>query len=84
MKLEKLPSGSFRIGASGEISASTLPGAFPEETMKEIGGMFVQAFKSAQEQGMPLKELNLDYAGAKITGREARGGAVVFLTPRRF
>lgn len=83
-KLEKLPSGSFRIGSSGEISASTLPGAFPEDTMKEIGGIFVEAFKTAREQGIPLKELNLDYAGAKITGREAKGGAVVFLTPRKF
>ncbi len=83
-KLEKLPSGSFRVSAAGQISASTLPGAFPEETMKEIGEVFVQAFRTAQEQGLPLKELNLDFAGAKIAGREARGGAVVFLTPRKF
>ena len=82
--LEKLPSGSFRISATGEISASTIPGGYPREILKEIGEMFVQAFRTAQEQGIPLKELNLDYAGAKITGREARGGAVVFLTPRKF
>ncbi len=83
-KLEKLPSGSFRISAAGQISASTLPGAFPEETMTEIGQLFVGAFKAAAEQGLPLKELNLDYAGAKIAGREAKGGAVIFLTPRKF
>lgn len=82
--LEKLPSGSFRVSASGQISASTIPGGYPHETLREIGEMFVQAFKTAAEQGVPLKELNLDYAGAKITGREARGGAVVFLTPRKF
>lgn len=82
--MEKLPSGSFRISAAGEISASTIPGGFPRETLTEIGEMFVQAFRTAQEQGIPLKELNLDYAGAKIVGREARGGAVVFLTPRKF
>lgn len=82
--MEKLPKGSFRISAAGQISASTIPGGFPRETLKEIGEMFVQAFKSAQEQGVPLKELNLDYGGAKIAGREAKGGAVIFLTPRKF
>jgi hypothetical protein len=83
-KVEKLPSGSFRIDSSGQISASTLPGSFPEELMREIGGIVVETFKTAADQGLPLKELNLDYAGAKIAGREARGGAVIFLTPRKF
>ena len=76
-KVEKLPSGSFRIDSAGQISASTLPGAFPEELMREIGGIVVETFKTAAEQGLPLKELNLDYAGAKIAGREARGAAAV-------
>lgn len=83
-KVEKLPSGSFRVSSSGQISASTLPGSFPESVVKDIGALFVESFKSAQERGLPLKELHLDFAGLKLTAREAKGGAVVFLAPRKF
>ncbi len=84
MKVEKLPSGSFTISPTGSINASTLPGSFPEEIVKEIGGVFLKVFKEAKEQNLPFKELQIDYAGLKLTGREARGGAIVFITPRKF
>ena len=84
VKLDKLPSGSFTISASGEINASTLPGSFPEEVVKEIGAVFVKIFKEAREQDLPFKELQIDYAGLKLTGRDAKGGAIVFMSPRKF
>lgn len=83
-KLEKLPSGSFRISSTGVISASTLPASFPEERVKRIGEFFVKVFRQAQEQNLPLKEFHVDYSGLKLTGREAKGGAMVFLSPRKF
>ena len=82
--VEKLPSGSFTISPKGDINASTLPGSFPEEIVKEIGQVFLRVFKEAQDLNMPFKEFQIDYAGLKMIGRDAKGGAIVFLTPRKF
>jgi hypothetical protein len=80
--LERLPSGSFTVDKSGHVVASTLPHSFPPARVKEIGVLAVKILQGAAQQQMPLRELSINYAGLKLTVREARGGAIVFLAPR--
>jgi hypothetical protein len=83
VKLERLPSGSFTIDRSGQVVSSTLPGGFPENLVKLIGETVLAVFLSAQEQSLPLKEMVIHFAGLKVTARELRGGAIVFLAPKQ-
>jgi hypothetical protein len=76
-----LPRGSFTVDRDGEILASTIPSAYPLEQIQEIAKKVLRAFKAAQDVGLPLSQLNIDYHGLRITARELRGGAVVFLAP---
>ncbi len=80
----RLPSGSFTVDRSGRILTSTLPGSFSESQVKEMGELVLSIFLSAQEVNLPLKEIFVNYAGLRITARELRGGAIVFLSPRTF
>jgi hypothetical protein len=81
-KMQKLPSGSFTMDRSGKVVASTLPQSFGEAHVKEIGQMVLAAFLSAKELNLPLTEIIINYGGLKITAREQRGGAMIFLAPR--
>ncbi|HEY1170023.1 MAG TPA: hypothetical protein VGH19_01520 [Verrucomicrobiae bacterium] len=77
----KLPSGSFTIDRTGRIIASTLPRSFDEKLIQEIGSIVLEMFQKAQTVNLPLREVSIHYAGLKITARELRGGAMIFLSP---
>ncbi|MEO6182539.1 MAG: hypothetical protein ABIP71_05485 [Verrucomicrobiota bacterium] len=81
-KLTNLPSGSFTVDGRGRILASTLPHSFPQAHMSEISSTVLAIFRDAQVSGLPLSELVVRYGGFKITGRELRGGAIIFLKPK--
>ena len=78
----RLPSGSFSVDREGNILVSTLPLAFPETLMREIGCHVLQSFQSAQAARLPLSELVVHYASLKLTARDLRGGAIIFLSPQ--
>jgi hypothetical protein len=80
--LIRLPSGSFTLDRAGQIIASTLPRTFPEAMVKEIAGAVHQTFRSAHEMQIHLSEFAVEYAALKVTARELRGGAIVFLSPK--
>lgn len=82
-KLERLPSGSFTIDSSGHVVTSTLPASYPGVRVKVIGETVTTIFRSAQEEGLPLKEIVIHFAGLKVTARELRGGAIIFLAPKQ-
>ena len=83
--LLQLHSGSFSIDRSGRVLAGTLPSSFPRELIEEIGQCITETFREAQTIQLPLDELVIYYPGLRITAREMRGGAVVFLsTPSTF
>ena len=82
--LGRLPSGTFTIDRNGRVVASTVPQTFPADRVQEIGNLVLAAFRSAQESGLPLNELVADYSAFKLTARELRGGAMVFLAPSAF
>jgi hypothetical protein len=39
-------------------------------------------FRQARDAQMPLAEFSIHFASLRITAREMRGGAVIFLSPR--
>ena len=76
-----LPSGTFTIDRTGRIVTSTLSNNFPEKFVLEIGRAVIDAFRKAQAADIVLTELTVNYAALKLTARELRGGAIVFLAP---
>jgi hypothetical protein len=79
--LVRLPSGTFTIDADGQVIASTLPQSFPEPHVQEIATLVLNTFKNAKSAQMPLTDLVINCAALKITARELRGGAIIFLAP---
>jgi len=80
--LVRLPTGSFTLDPGGRIVASTLPRSFPAAHVQQIGALVLSTFQSARAAQIPLTELIADYAALKLTARELRGGAIIFLAPR--
>jgi hypothetical protein len=81
-KLSKLPSGSFAVDREGHVVVSTLPGTFPETQMKDIGQRVLAFFRGAENAQVPVQEVNVYYSSLKVTARNLRGGAIVFLSPQ--
>lgn len=80
--LQRLPTGSFTVDAQGEIVSSTVPQAVPTALVREIGQQVVAILKGAREARLAFSELVVQYSAFKITARDMRGGAVIFLAPK--
>lgn len=78
----RLPSGSFTLDPGGRIVASTLPQSFPREVIRQIGELVLSTFASARNTQLPVSQIVLHYAALKLTAKELRGGAIIFLAPR--
>lgn len=81
VNLTRLSSGSITVDAEGNIITSTLPRSFPDFQVQEIGTRVLKIFQDAKVSQMPLTELILEFPALKITARELRGGAIIFLAP---
>ena len=81
-ELRRLPSGTFTIDADCRIVSSTVPGSVPESQVKDIGQQVLAIFEGARQANLQFSELVVQYAAFKITAREMRGGAIIFLSPR--
>ena len=82
-KIDRLPTGSFTVDAKGRILTSTLPQSFPESVAREIADGILKSFSDARAAGLPASELQIHFGGLKITAREQRSGAMIFLAPIR-
>jgi len=80
--LMKLPSGGFTVDRDGGILISTLPQTFPKSLVSDIARKVLKAFKTSQAAQLPLSELIVHYPSLKVTARELRGGAIIFLSPQ--
>jgi hypothetical protein len=80
--LLRLPSGSFTVDREGAVLMGTLPSSFPASVVKEIAQRVRAVFGEAAAAQLPLAELVINYPSLKITARELRGGALVFLSPK--
>lgn len=80
--VRRLPSGTFTIDAAGHIVSSTVPRSVSESQVKDIGRQILAIFEGAQKANLDFSELVVQYSTFKITAREMRGGAIIFLSPR--
>jgi hypothetical protein len=80
--LLRLPSGSFTVDREGCVLMGTLPSSFPAGRVREIGQQVRAVFAEAAAAQLPLAELVIHYPSLKISARELRGGAIVFLSPK--
>jgi len=81
-ELLRIPSGSFTVDREGAVIVGTLPSTFPDELVHDISQQVLGAFREAGEAQLPLTELIVHYPSLKITAKELRGGAIIFLTPK--
>ncbi len=79
--LLRLPAGTFTVDREGFLVAGTLPSSFPAELVDDIARQVLDCFREAALAHLPLSELVIQYPSLRITARELRGGAVVFLRP---
>lgn len=82
LPLLRLPSGSFTLDRGGRLVVATLPSTFPAELVQEIGKHILLTFREAQAAQLPLEELTISYPALRISARELRGGAIIFLSPQ--
>ena len=80
--LVRLPSGSFTVDREGRVLTGTLPSSFPPAWSRTSRAQVRAAFGEAAAAQLPLAELVINYPSLKITARELRGGAIVFLSPK--
>jgi len=80
--LLRLPAGSFTVDCSGRVLVATLPSTFPSGLVQNIARQVLHTFQEAAAAQLPLSELIIDYSSLRITARELRGGALVFLSPK--
>jgi hypothetical protein len=80
--LMRFSTGCFTVDRAGHIVTSTLPQSFPTLHLKHIAQKVIATFGAAQEAQLSLTELIINYPALKLSARELRGGAIVFLTPR--
>ena len=66
----------------GRLLTSTLPSSFPAHLVKDIAREVRTTFSEAAAAQLPLAEFVINYPSLKISARELRGGAIVYLTPR--
>ena len=79
---QRLPTGTFTVDAQGHVVSSTVPQAVPPEVVQEIGEAVVSVSQGARKANVAFSEMTAQYATFKITAREMRGGAIIFLTTK--
>ena len=79
--LHRLPCGAFTVDTHGNLVSSTVPQWVGESLVLQIGRQILAVFKGASGVRPPFSELRVQYEALRITAREMRGGAIVFLSP---
>jgi molybdopterin-binding protein len=80
--VQQLPAGTVTVDRHGQIVTSTVSSTFPEALLLVIGRDVLELFRLARVDQMPLAEVSLHFSSLRITARELRGGAIIFLFPQ--
>ena len=80
--IQQLPAGTITVDRHGKVITSTVSSAFPEALLRDIGRGISELFHEARLDQVPLSEVSLHYGSLRITAREMRGGAIIFLFPK--
>ena len=79
--LQRLPAGTMTVDRAGHIVTSTVTSSYPEDMLAEIADEVLGMFNEARKAHLPLTEFKIHFASLHVTAREARGGAIIFLSP---
>jgi hypothetical protein len=79
--LLRLPNGCFSVDRDNRLVVSTLPSTFPMQKVEHIGRTVLEAFRGAAACQIPLREMTINFGTLRITARELRGGAIIYLIP---
>jgi hypothetical protein len=74
------PTGSFTVDRDGNVLSSTLPQTLARGLVREITSVILQTFKTARQVHLPLYEVTVRYSNIKLSAREMRGGAIIYLS----
>jgi hypothetical protein len=80
--VQVLPSGTLTVDRNNQILATTVSSACSQEVLQQIGDQVLGLFRQARKAQLPLSEMTIHFASLKITARELRGGAIIFLAPK--
>lgn len=80
--VQELPSGSLTIDRNGNTITSTISSTYPAPLLREIARDVLRIFSEARDAQMPLAEVSIHFASLRVTARELRGGAIIFLFPQ--
>ena len=78
----QLPSGSIAVNRAGKILSSTVSSAYPAKLLQAVGKEVLALLREARAAQMPLAEISIHFASLRITARELRGGAIIFIFPQ--
>lgn len=79
--VQRLPTGTLTVDRQGDLVMSTVSSSYPEASLREIANVVLALFREARGANLQLTELTLDFASLRVTAREMRGGAIIFLNP---
>lgn len=80
--IQQLPAGTVTVDRNGQIITSTVSSTFPQPLLQDIGRDVLDLFREARLGQIPLAEVSLHFGSLRITARELRGGAIIFLFPK--
>ena len=80
--IQQLPAGTITVDRQGNIVTSTVSSAFPQALLQAIATDVLELLREARTVQMPLSEVSLHFLSLRITARELRGGAIIFLFPQ--
>ncbi len=78
----QLPSGTITVDRSGRIITSTVSSAYPADLLQAVAKEVLALLDEARLAQMPLFEVSIHFASLRVTARELRGGAIIFLFPQ--
>jgi len=80
--VQELPMGSVTVNARGEVVTTTVSSAYSRSLLANVAREVLVIFREAREAQLPLAEVSIHFASLRITARELRGGAIIFLFPQ--
>lgn len=80
--VQQLPTGTITVDRNGHVITSTVSSAYPKKLLSDISRDVLGLFREARVAQMPLAEISLQFGSLRITARELRGGAIIFLFPQ--
>jgi hypothetical protein len=80
--VQQLPAGTITVDRQGRVVTSTVSSAYPKNLLQGIGCDVLELFREARATQTPLAEVSVHFGSLRITARELRGGAIIFLFPQ--